>query len=317
MIDALCIGDSAYDLTFVLDSFPEEDKKYMTRKFYDCGGGPAANAAVLLSRWGINTAYAGILGNDPYGFKIIEELEGEGVDTSMVERKSDFSTPISSILVNAQTGTRTLINRRDQYVDMHLSEKALTAIEPKAILLDGHQLQASINTIEHFPDAVSILDAGSFREATETLAGMVDFLLPSASFSHHCTGINPLDSMADARRCLECLMEKFGKTTAITLGDKGLVFTGLSTTGQPEAGYISAEKIDAIDSTGAGDIFHGAFTYGIIRSISFGEDPSFEEVLSLAGKTAALSVEKPGARTSIPAKDDVKDRFPETARYFL
>ena len=78
MCEILCIGHAAYDITYSSDSFLKENVKYETEFFIECGGGPAANAAVLLSSWGIKTAFAGVIGNDYYGTRLIDEFKNVG-----------------------------------------------------------------------------------------------------------------------------------------------------------------------------------------------------------------------------------------------
>ncbi|MFQ3620652.1 MAG: PfkB family carbohydrate kinase, partial [Spirochaetales bacterium] len=106
---ALCIGHLSYDLTLPLDSFPEENLKYQFDNTFESSGGPAANAAALLSQWGIPTFFLGVAGMDTWGERAVEDLSRSGVDVSGIERSSASPTPFSIILVNTQTGSRTIL----------------------------------------------------------------------------------------------------------------------------------------------------------------------------------------------------------------
>jgi sulfofructose kinase len=107
-VDVLCVGRASYDLVFSLDHHPEADEKTLASRFFSCGGGPAANAAVTVSRLGYTAAFAGYLGDDFYGQKRFQEFQEEGVLTDFVVR-GPSPTPLSAILVKPD-GRRTVVN---------------------------------------------------------------------------------------------------------------------------------------------------------------------------------------------------------------
>src|SRR5580698_6735060 len=108
-IDVLCIGHAAYDVSMFVDEFPLENSKRETHTLLEAGGGPAANAAYLLSLWGSSCAFAGLVGDDDYGRRIRKEFEAAGTDVSLLELRSGYQTPLSFILVNRQNGSRTIV----------------------------------------------------------------------------------------------------------------------------------------------------------------------------------------------------------------
>ena len=83
---AVCVGHATFDTTLPINGYPKENIKYRIKEKIECGGGPASNAAYLLSKWGINTAFVGIVGDDYYGEKVIEEFKNIGVDTTYIEK---------------------------------------------------------------------------------------------------------------------------------------------------------------------------------------------------------------------------------------
>lgn len=295
MVDVLCIGHVAYDVTLPLEEFPSENFKYSIKSKIEGGGGPASNAAYLLSKWGVNTGFIGLLGDDAYGKNIVDEFKSVGTDISMIKIAKAYPTPYSTILVNIKNGTRTIINCKIPHPQLDIDEKDLEKLDPKVILFDGHELKTSIKAIELFPDAKTILDAGSVREGTLILAEKVDYLIVSENFALTYCEMESLENRNDYERCMD-KMKKLNKKgqIVVTLGERGLIYE--------EEGLVktfNAYKVKAVDTTGAGDIFHGAFAYGLINNYSLIEN------LKLCSKTSAISVQTLGGRQSIPDKDEV------------
>ena len=111
-VDVLAVGHAAYDLSFYSSVFPAENTKVEVQELVECGGGPAANAAYLLSSWGTPTAFAGLIGNDLYGARILDEFGSVGTDVSLVDIREGYSTPLSAIVISGKNGNRTIINRK-------------------------------------------------------------------------------------------------------------------------------------------------------------------------------------------------------------
>src|SRR6266404_1692546 len=183
MIEVLCIVHSAYDLSVFVSCFPAENSKGQTDQLLESGGGPAANAAYLLSSWRVSCAFAGFLGDDAYGKRIMAEFNAVGTNLSLIEIRPGYKTPVSLILVNVKNGSRTLVNRKVGEPRLNISRTALKTIEPRFLLFDGHEPKASLAALEVFPKATSILDAGSLRDGTRALAGKVDYLVASEKFA--------------------------------------------------------------------------------------------------------------------------------------
>ena len=168
MIDVLCIGYACFDFFYYLDGFPEEDRKIFVRRTGESGGGPAANAAYLLSSWGAGTAFAGCVGDDREGEAVMDELGNAGADTSLVQRAAGYRTPFATILVNVNRGTRTVLTRHADPPG-YFPDWTLLPGPPTIILADGHQPAATRGACERFPGAATVLDAGSLRDATREL----------------------------------------------------------------------------------------------------------------------------------------------------
>jgi sugar/nucleoside kinase (ribokinase family) len=280
-----------------VDAYPAENSKAETNLLIESGGGPAANAAWLLSRWGVPTALAALVGQDDYGSKAVNELTTAGVDCRLVEQRAGHATPVSFIVVNRTTGSRTIINRKTAAAGLNLTPQSLHALDPQLLLFDGHELDASIEAMTAFPSAISMLDAGSLREGTSTLAGQVRYLVCSERFAAQVTG--EADVRAQWRRCVRRLRERYGNVVAVTLGSHGSVFDD----GEHQ-GHVRAFPVEAKDTTAAGDIFHGAFAFALLNSMGL------RKSLQLATVTAGLSIQKPGGRPSAPELRAVLERLP-------
>jgi sulfofructose kinase len=297
-IDVLCIGHASFDLSAFVESFPMEDSKCETAEWRESGGGPAANAAYLLSAWGVRCGFAGLIGHDYYGQRVQEEFQGIGTDISLLELRPGHATPVSLILINKQNGSRTIVNRKAPAAPFRFEEAALKAMAPRVLLFDGHELQASLAALRAFPDAISILDAGSWREGTAQLAGQVDYLAASKRFACQATGFSDLSDPEAQRASARQLRELYPTILIITLGEKGLMADdGL------ECFHLPAFPARVVDTTAAGDIFHGALAYAVTQSWSF------RERLRFASLTASLSVRLAGGRSSIPSLKSVQEEL--------
>jgi len=173
--------------------------------------------------------------------------------------------------------------------------EVLHGLAPRLLLFDGHQPEASLQALELFPAARTLLDAGSRRSGTELLAPRVEFLVPSETFAQAMTGVADLDTPEDRRRCLDRLHALNRREVAVTLGERGVAYLEGG-----QARHLPAFPVRAVDSTGAGDIFHGAFAYGVLQGWALAE------LVRFAAMAAALSVTRSGARASIPALAEVR-----------
>lgn len=295
-VDVLCIGHAAYDLGVFVDAFPEENSKSETDELLESGGGPAANAAYLLSLWQTPCAFAGLVGDDRYGSRIAEEFREVGTNLSLLEMRPGHATPVSVILINRQNGSRTIVNRKIPGRSLQLDPASLAGLAPRVLLFDGHELEASLAALHEFPDAVSILDAGSWREGTAKLAGRVDYLVASERFALKAAGLSRLNGEADQRACIRRLREQFSTITVVTLGENGLIADG----GEGFC-HLPAYPALAVDTTAAGDIFHGAFAFAVANEMPLWEG------LRLAAMAASLSVRVAGGRGSIPSLPNVQE----------
>jgi sugar/nucleoside kinase (ribokinase family) len=286
-VDVLCVGHACWDLSFIVDEFPAENSKIQTDLLLESGGGPAANAAWLLASWGVSTALAAVIGDDDYARRAAAELKQAGVDCRLLERRDGHVTPVSAIFSNRLNGSRTICNRKRATAPLALNHEAVAAIQPRFLLFDGHELNASLEAMKMFPSATTVLDAGSLREGTDVLSRRVDHLVCSERFASQMTGERDVAGRWQA--CLKQLRALNGKVAAVTLGSHGVAFDDGA-----ELALLPALPVKPVDTNAAGDVFHGAFVYALQKQMDV------RAAFRLANAAAGLSVQKMGGRPSFP-----------------
>lgn len=292
----LSIGLAAYDITIPFDGFPIENNKYRVKEKIECGGGPASNAAYLLAKWKVESYFAGIIGNDIYGKKILKEFNEIGLHTSFLEINKEINTSSSVIIVNEKTATRTVLTHCDNNVSMKDFE---LDIKPNFILLDGQEFEASKKILTKCPQAISVIDAGTARDTVVELAKMVNYLVCSKSFAEDVSNIKiDYNNASSLVNCYTKLKEKFKNNIIITLEEYGCLY---EINGKLK--IMPTLEVKAKDTTGAGDIFHGAFVYGLVNGFDL------EKALKYANIAGSLSVTQISGRKSIPSLEEVEEKY--------
>ena len=290
----LCLGHATYDITLPLDEYPIENTKNRVQERIECGGGPASTAAYLLGKWGADVYFAGIVGNDFYGHKIKEEFESANVNTTYLELKDNHSTTSSFVLANKQNGSRTTFAYKPKKVEMNKFE---LDFDPDVILIDGQEYEMSKYLLNKYPNSLTIIDAGRDTSEVIELCKMVKWVACSKDFAEKVTNMEiNYDNFETLKNIYSKLKELFQNEVVITLEDNGCLYN---------YEIIKSVKLKSIDSTGAGDIFHGALTYYLAN----GYDPKF--ALQLANYAGAISVSRVGTRNSIPLKEEMEAVYNE------
>lgn len=289
----LCMGHISYDITFPVKEFITENKKVRVDSRVECGGGPASNAAYLLGKWGSEVYIAGLIGNDPYGRRIVEEFENANVNTKYLEVRDGYKTSNSIIINNLSNSSRTILSYREN--DVHMKELNLD-FEPDIILIDGHEVVESNRLLDKYPNAISIIDAGRANEDVIKLAKKVNYVVCSKEFAEEVSGIT-IDYNDDQTiiNLYHNLEKEFQGIIVVTLEDKGALYKY-----EGNIGIMDALKVNALDSTGAGDLFHGAFTYGVSKCYNL------NTVLTIATVAGGISVKRIGGRNSVATKEEMR-----------
>lgn len=289
----VCIGHAAYDITIPVEGYPLENTKNRVANRIECGGGPACNAAYLLGCWGSDVEFIGVVGNDLYGKKIKEELEHAHVKTGHMQLNENYETTSSFIIANTEIGSRTILTYRPH--EMEWSGNLLLD-KPDVILIDGQEYELSKKILKENPDAISIIDAGRPVDEVIELSHMVSYLVCSHEFAESLTNTTLKHATKETlESCFIKMEEIFKNHIIITLESTGSLYRDKDT-----IKLMPAIKVKAVDSTGAGDLFHGAFTYAISKKLPI------EKVMQIATVAGGISVTKLGGRNSVATKEEMR-----------
>jgi sulfofructose kinase len=283
-VDVLCVGHASYDLIFSVNQHPGADEKIVAESLLSCGGGPAANAAVCVTKLGLTSAFAGYLGRDIYGDKHYQELNDYGVNTKLIIRGAS-PTPLSTIIVKPD-GKRCLINYKGDTQALASNALNFSNVSAKVVLFDGHEPYISLPLAEKARQSKipTVLDAGSVHEGTLALMSHIDYLICSEKFASQYAG-NEHQALSQ--------LAKLAPVVIITLGERGLIWQRGN-----EQGALSAYPITAIDTTGAGDAFHGAFAAALAAGMDW------QTQLQYASAAGALCCMQMGARLGLPSQKE-------------
>lgn len=291
---AICVGHSTFDTTLPVDEFPKENVKMRIKEHIECGGGPASNGAYLLAKWGIDTTIASVVGNDYYGERVLDDFKKIGANYQYLEFKDGHSTSSSYIIANMSNGSRTAIISKKppiRRLEQTINEKY------DLILVDGEHPETAKEVLLNNPQAISVLDAGRLNDDTRELGKLVTYVICSHDFAEEFT--NKKTDKNDINSLIEIYEEikAYFKTNVIITLEADGSFTEINNNYR----IIPSIKVKAIDSTGAGDIFHGAFTYFI------GMNYTLEDAIKYSSISGAISVTRIGSRYSIPSLGEVLD----------
>jgi sulfofructose kinase len=298
-IDVVGVGINATDTIIRLPYFPAHDSKVEIIAADVKAGGQVASAMVACQRWGLRARYVGKIGDDAAGEFQFEEMAREGVEAQWITAKGCMSQS-AYILVDEQTGERTVLWKRDPNIALQPVDLRREWISgARALLVDGHDTAAAAQAARWAKEE-KIPVVGDFDNrypGVEGLLEYVSFAVASKDFCERLTGEK------DLLKSLSRIFSEFKcSLTAATLGRLGvLAWDGSRFILCP--GYV----VKAVDTTGAGDIFHGAFVYGLVRGWGI------EEILEFGCAAAAMNCLAAGARGGISTLEEI-DKFRRTAR---
>ncbi len=291
MIDLLCVGHASFDVAMGVTHHPCDDEKMRAESLRLSGGGPAANAAVMAAKLGGRVGFCGYLGHDLFGDAHAAELEAAGVDIRWLAR-GRAATPLSQILAKPD-GTRSVVNYRGALQPLAAAWVAQLEPLPAVVLMDGHEPHCGRQLIAMAQENCAtrtVLDAGSLHAGTAQLMGAVDYLVASEPFARqYYAATHGADACGTPMDWLKALAAQSRGAVVVTCGAGGLIW---SRDGQ--CGELAAFAVDALDSTGAGDAFHGAFALGVARGMDW------LPLLRFASACGALTCCQLGARAAQP-----------------
>ena len=293
--DVLCVGLACVDLLLSVPHHPSADEKVRADARLVAPGGPAAVAAAQVARLGGRAAFAGLVGDDssdPLAALLRRAFDAENIDRSALHSPRGFETPLAAILVKPDA-TRSVVSHRPPPPDTPNPPAARPGIPhfpvARVILADGHRPEWNDALVAHAAATAAplVIDAGSWSDSIRALAPRADHLVSSEACARSALGgRDPANVSTTVLRA--ALNARSDATVVVTLGPRGLVWS------TPDgSGSLPAFCIDAVDTTGAGDAFHGAYAFALARGLSL------LECLRLASAAGALACTRPGAWPSL------------------
>lgn len=295
MVKIVGIGANVYDTLITLPSFPIEDTKLRAESVCVSGGGPCATGLACAGKLGEKSAFVGVLSDDSAGAFLLKDMEKYNMENTYVDVISGCSSFVSCIWLNKEKATRTCVFEKGNLPPLKLGERQKEAIKNAEILMvDGNELSAAIEgaKIARENGTKVLYDAGGMYEGVEKLLPLADILIPSEEFALGHT--REKDVVLAAKKLMTLYSPE---VVVVTCGKNGgIIFDGR------EVKRYDAFKVNAVDTNGAGDVFHGAFAFAVTKGYDYYKSCIFSSAVS------ALKCTKTGARESVPT-------FAETIKF--
>ncbi len=286
----VCVGLACLDYLFKIQTLPRGGGKFFAEKYVAAPGGPAAAASLAVSSLGHEAVFLGRLGNDTIGDDVIRRLEDQGVDASMIRRIKNATSQVSSVVVD-DTGERQIVNFSSSQLDPDpawLPREVIAGAD--FVLTDVRWPEGTSRALEIAREhgIPSLIDADISPVDISDLVKMATYSVFSEQGLEMVTGLNDPElglqkAEKDSRTCV-----------AVTVGEKGSFWLE-----KGKLGHCLAEPINAVDTCGAGDVFHGAFAVGMVEKMDF------KGAMRFAGATAALKCMTFGGSMGVPKRKAV------------
>lgn len=282
------IGACVMDTLVTVPQYPEEDTKLRAENTKQAGGGPTATGLVAAAKLGESAAFLGVLSDDGVGSFLKGDFEKYGVGTENIRFLPGYRAFTSTIWLAKDKATRTCVFDKGNLPKLELNEAQAQAIRDASVLMvDGNELDAAVAgaQIAHESGTKVLYDCGGLYPNVELLLKETDYMIPSAEFAKKHTHTDTLEDAA--KTLLSWYRPEF---VVITDGKNGGLYAD-----ENGMRHYPAFPVDAVDTNGSGDVFHGAFAFGLCH----GFDPQTCCLFSSA--VSALKCTGIGARESVPS----------------
>jgi sulfofructose kinase len=291
--DVVGVGLNATDTLLVVPHFPAYAGKAPFTQEILSPGGQVASAMVTCASLGLKTKYIGTVGDDERGRIQMESLETSGIDLKHVQVRAGCANQSAYIIIDQTTGERTVLWRRDDCLRIAPSEITPEQITcAKLLHIDGHDTAAVEQAARIAREAGMpvTVDVDTIYHGFDRVLPHVDYLIASSEFPVQWT------NQTDPFKALETIQQEYKmRVAAMTLGAHGALAL--------ENGkfvYAPAFVVNCADTTGAGDVFHGAFCYAVLQRMPM------REALDFSNAMAALNCMAIGARGGIRGLEEVR-----------
>ena len=287
-----CVGITVLDRVFRVTKLPTVGGKFVANDYFEIGGGPAATAAVAVSVLGHQVEFIGRVGGDDVATTMLKEFDQYSVNYSHIIRVPDASSAFSAVLVDDE-GERMIINHQDKLLSKDSSPlHSVDFSEFSALLCDVRWVEGAKYALEMAKEhgIPSVLDADITPEPIDELVALADHIV----FSE--VGLINFSGSKDPEQGLRIAATKTAGSVYVTVGSKGCYWLE-----NGELKHQQGIKVNVVDTTGAGDVFHGAF------AVAIAEKMSLRDAVTFSNNVAALKCTKLGGREGIPSRKMLKN----------
>jgi ribokinase len=294
----LVVGSINKDITLTIKRLPKVGETILSSGTHYANGGKGANQAVALGKLGADVSFFGKVGSDSFGEEMLQSLEQSGVDTTLCLRDREASSGLALILLNEDGDNSIVVSSGANFA---ICEEELTVLEDfiKGVDFCVLQLEIPVNIVNRvlslckMHEVCTILNPAPVVEnINDLLFDKIDYLIPN---EHELEALVTEEALSIDKKC-QNLLNRGVKNVIVTLGEKGsCLYQGAN-----KIEYFSAYKVDAVDTTAAGDSFIGAFVYMLAK----GKNEA--EAIAFAAKVSAITVTRQGAQISIPSIEEVE-----------
>lgn len=294
----IVIGSASTDYTACVKSLPRPGETVGGAQFLQANGGKGANQAVTAARLGADVTFVVCLGTDAAGERLKAAYAADGVDVSKIKFSSDNPTGTALIFVDAKAENAIAVAPGSNFDLLPADIEALEAdiAQAEYVLL---QLEIPVPTVMKAVEVARrhsvkvVLNPAPMCELPQEIYGMLDLITPNETEAEAITGIH-IETVDDAVKAARVIRSKGVRSVIITLGDKGSL---IDVDGATD--FVPARKVDAKDTTGAGDVYNGALLTALCEGMSLKEAAYF------ATCSSSISVTRSGAQSSIPDRKEV------------
>ena len=300
----LIVGSSNTDMVIKTKTFPAPGETILGGRFLMNAGGKGANQAVAAARLGGLVTFVGKIGDDLFGKQAVQQLKDEGINVDFMSVDSEHPSGVALITVDSKgensivvaPGSNGTLNAED-------FDKAMEMLSESAFVL--MQLEIPLPTVEYIAQLAAmkqkkvILNPAPAAKLSDQLLRNLYMITPNETEAELLTGIRVNDEFS-ALKAAAILHEKGVEIVIITMGSAG-AFVLANGTSQ----IIRAEKVEAVDTTAAGDTFNGALV------VALSEGKTIQESIAFANKAAAISVTRIGAQSSVPFRKEMSSESPK------
>ena len=293
------IGSLNMDLVVNVDKMPKPGQTIIGSNFKEVPGGKGANQAVAMARLNGNVSMIGKVGEDGFGQTLINSLKNDKVDTTYI-KTTKGATGVALITVDNNAQNSIVVSPGANFeVKEEDIDNNIEAIKNSDIVV--LQLETPLNTIKYALkkskelNKYTILNPAPALKLDDEIIKNVDLLTPNETELEIISGVS-IEIEEDIQKAAQIMIEKGVKELIVTLGSKGSLYIN-----KEKSIFKKAYKVEAVDTTAAGDSYTAAL------AVALSKDKNIEEAMDFASKVGALSVLKEGAQSSLPTLEDVNN----------